>query len=105
MTEAQKLALDFIVAFIKEHDGVSPSFQEIGNHLGLASKSNVHRLVQALVDYGQIQYVPNRARSITVPHSLEAYLKAIISTYRQGALTAERAMDSVEWLLLPPSEK
>lgn len=44
MTKRQKHALDFIKSFWAEH-GYAPSYEEIKEHLGLKSKSNVHFLV------------------------------------------------------------
>ena len=41
-----------------------PSFEEMAEHLGLASKSGVHRLVTALEARGHIQRDGRRARAI-----------------------------------------
>lgn len=46
--------------------GVSPSFEEMKEALGLHSKSGVHRLVTALVERGFIRRLPNRARALEV---------------------------------------
>lgn len=54
MTPAQKKLFDFIRAYITEHDGVSPSFDEMKDAMGLASKSGIHRLITALKDQGYI---------------------------------------------------
>lgn len=58
-----------LMAFIEEYlerNGSPPSYQEMADHLGLASKSGVHRLVHALVERGHITLLPDRARSITL---------------------------------------
>jgi repressor LexA len=47
-------------------DGVSPSFDEMKEALGLASKSGVHRLVSALEERGFIRRLPHRARALEV---------------------------------------
>jgi SOS-response transcriptional repressor LexA len=65
MTKRQKHALDFIKSFWAEH-GYSPSYEEIKEHLGLKSKSNVHFLVFRLVKRELIAVRPHMARSITV---------------------------------------
>jgi repressor LexA len=46
--------------------GVSPSFEEMKDALGLKSKSGVHRLVEALEERGFIRRLPNRARALEV---------------------------------------
>lgn len=46
--------------------GVSPSFDEMRDALGLKSKSGVHRLISALEERGFIRRLPNRARALEV---------------------------------------
>ncbi len=46
--------------------GISPSFDEMKEALGLKSKSGVHRLITALVERGFIRRLPNRARALEV---------------------------------------
>lgn len=65
MTPRQKQALDFIKAFIGEH-GYSPSYDEIGGHLGLFGKGGIHRIVMNLRDRGYIKLLKHRARSIEI---------------------------------------
>lgn len=45
-------------------DGVSPSYQQIADHLGIASKGRVCRMVDDLVSRGRIVRVPRRQRSL-----------------------------------------
>lgn len=65
LTVRQRDLLNFIRKYIAEH-GVTPSFDEMKQALGLASKSGVHRLVTALVERGYVDTMPNRARAITL---------------------------------------
>jgi len=46
--------------------GVSPSFDEMKDALGLKSKSGVHRLINALEERGFIRRMANRARALEV---------------------------------------
>lgn len=65
LTEKQRNLL----VFIREKlaiDGVSPSFEEMREAIGLKSKSGVHRLVVALEDRGYIRRMKNRARALEV---------------------------------------
>lgn len=66
MTPKQKQTFDFIKDYISESGGVSPSFEEIKTHLGLKSKSGVHRLVWSLHEMGVIYVDANRARRIVM---------------------------------------
>lgn len=65
MTRRQKNAMDFIKSFWAEN-GYAPSYDEIREHLGLKSKSNVHALVFRLVKKELISVRPSMARSIVV---------------------------------------
>jgi repressor LexA len=66
LTQLQKQALDFIVSYQAESGGVSPTFQEIIEHVGCASKSAAHRLTAALEERGFIRRMKNHARAIEV---------------------------------------
>lgn len=47
-------------------DGVSPSFDEMKDALGLKSKSGVHRLIMALEERGFVRRLPHRARALEI---------------------------------------
>ena len=49
-----------------EADGVSPSFEEMKEALGLKSKSGIHRLIMALEERGFLRRLPHRARALEV---------------------------------------
>lgn len=61
LTSKQKELFEFIESELIAK-GVAPSFDEMKNHLGLSSKSGVHRLVSALEERGYIRKSKNRAR-------------------------------------------
>lgn len=65
LTKRQADALRFIVEYSRRH-GFSPSLDEIGAALGLASKSGSSRLIEGLVARGAIRKMSRRARSIEV---------------------------------------
>jgi len=65
MTKRQKQVLDFVLKFWEEH-GYSPSYEDIGSGLGIASKSNVHRLIYSLVNRGFLKNQPGKSRSLLV---------------------------------------
>ena len=58
-----------LICFIEDRlaeTGVSPSFEEMKDALGLKSKSGVHRLISALEERGFLRRLPNRARALEV---------------------------------------
>lgn len=65
LTRKQHELLMFIHERIKE-TGVSPSFDEMKDALGLASKSGIHRLITALEERGFLRRLPHRARALEV---------------------------------------
>jgi repressor LexA len=65
LTKKQHELLMFIHERIKE-SGVSPSFDEMKEALGLASKSGIHRLITALEERGFLRRLPHRARALEV---------------------------------------
>jgi len=54
---------DFLAHFVEEH-GYSPSFEEIGDGLGLSSLATVHKHVSNLEQKGLLKRDYNRSRSI-----------------------------------------
>ena len=65
LTRKQNELLMYLSSYMGQHE-VPPSFDEMRNALGLASKSGVHRLVSALEERGYIRRLANRARAIEV---------------------------------------
>ncbi len=65
LTKKQYDLLMFIDERLKE-TGVSPSFDEMKQALGLKSKSGIHRLVQGLEERHFIRHLANRARALEV---------------------------------------
>lgn len=65
LTRKQHELLMFIHERIKE-TGVSPSFDEMKDALGLASKSGIHRLITALEERGFLRRLAHRARALEV---------------------------------------
>lgn len=65
LTRKQTDLLHYINHRLQE-DGVSPSFDEMRDALGLKSKSGIHRLISALEERGFIRRLPHRARALEV---------------------------------------
>ena len=65
LTAKQKDLLLLIDTRIKAV-GVPPSYDEMKDALGLASKSGIHRLITALEERGFVRRLPNKARALEV---------------------------------------
>src|SRR5882724_4890873 len=65
LTKKQYELLMFINRRLAQ-DGVSPSFEEMKEALGLKSKSGIHRLISGLEERGFIRRLPHRARALEV---------------------------------------
>jgi len=65
LTKKQHTLLVFINQRLTD-TGISPSFDEMKDALGLASKSGIHRLITALQERGFIRRLPHRARALEV---------------------------------------
>ena len=65
LTLQQSRLLRFIEDKLRSR-GVSPSFEEMRLHLGLGSKSGVHRLLEGLSERGFVSRLRNRARALRV---------------------------------------
>jgi len=63
LTRRQKQVYDFLAQFVEEH-GYSPSFEEIGDGLGLSSLATVHKHISNLEEKGLLKRDYNRSRSI-----------------------------------------
>ncbi len=66
MTRKQHELLSYIKDYIAKSGGVAPSFEEMKGAIGIASKSGVHRLLQALEERGLVRRLPDRARALVV---------------------------------------
>jgi repressor LexA len=65
LTRKQNELLHFINKRLTDA-GVSPSFDEMKEALGLKSKSGIHRLITGLEERGFIRRLPHRARALEV---------------------------------------
>lgn len=66
LTARQADCLRFIAAHQRENNGITPSYEQIKDGLGLSSKSGVTRLLDELEDRGRVTRLPGLARAITI---------------------------------------
>ena len=65
LTKKQYQLLTFIHQTLRG-SGISPSYDEMKEALGLKSKSGIHRLITGLEERGAIRRLPHRARALEV---------------------------------------
>jgi repressor LexA len=78
LTRKQSELLTYLSDHMRQHD-VSPSFDEMRDALGLASKSGVHRLVSGLQERGYIRRLANRARAIEILKPVTAAASGVVT--------------------------
>lgn len=84
LTAKQHELLHFIQQKL-DASGISPSFEEMKEALGLKSKSGIHRLISALEERGFLRRLPNRARALEVVKLPEGG-KVAVSTDRDNVV-------------------
>ena len=78
LTRKQSELLTYLSDHMQHHD-VPPSFDEMRDALGLASKSGVHRLVSGLEERGYIRRLANRARAIEILKPVTAAAGSVVT--------------------------
>jgi len=84
MTPTQCKLLEYLTKYIGDHAGEAPTFNMMKDHLGIRSKSGIHRLLTALEERGKIRRLRNRARSIELlerQHALGPQMSARLDEY------------------------
>lgn len=66
MKDRHKQIKDFIVQYIISH-GFPPSYQEIGEGVGMKSRGTVYANIRQMNELGIIKAVPVQPRCISVP--------------------------------------
>ena len=90
LTRKQRELLKFIQERLAE-TGISPSFDEMKEALGLKSKSGVHRLITGLEERGFIKRLPHRARALDVVRLPEDQTAKAVQAARPAAGEDRRA--------------
>lgn len=66
ITERQLDCLRFIESFMKKNEGLCPSYQQMCDGLGMASKSGIKRIVDGLEERGYIRRLKHRHQAIEI---------------------------------------
>jgi repressor LexA len=69
LTRKMKDCKEFITVYTAMH-GMSPTFDEIKDNMGLKSKSGVHRLLKSLEERGHVLLSPKWRRSIVLKNDV-----------------------------------
>lgn len=106
LTRKQHDLLLYIHKSLKS-EGISPSFDEMKDALGLRSKSGIHRLITALEERGFIRRLPHRARALEVLQLPDAMAPAggfqpsIVPNTSPSRVSGQPVTASVENITLP----
>jgi len=101
ITRRQRQVYDFIADFVQSH-GYSPSFEEIGNGLGLSSLATVHKHISNLEEKGLLKRDYNRSRSIdlvAIKGSMKKSMPSMpppLTLPLMGRIAAGRLTEAVE---------
>ncbi|MDR3765251.1 MAG: transcriptional repressor LexA [Acidobacteriota bacterium] len=102
LTKRQRQMYDFIADFVQTH-GYSPSFEEIGEAMGLSSLATVHKHINNLESKKLLRRDYNRSRSIDVlplPSGIPAKIRpATVSSLELplvGRIAAGQPIEQVE---------
>ena len=96
LTQKQKDLLMFIHSRLSAGN-IAPSFEEMKNHLGLKSKSGIHRLVSGLVERGYIERLPNRARAMEIKKLPPALMTSTTDNiFSESAVAASASSDPAD---------
>src|ERR1700745_1441943 len=101
ITKRQRQVYDFLQEFI-QRNGYSPSFEEIGDGLGLSSLATVHKHISNLEEKGLLKRDYNRSRSIDVLAPKGSLKKSMsmapppLELPLMGRIAAGRPIEAVE---------
>ncbi|MGZ3774946.1 MAG: transcriptional repressor LexA [Pseudobdellovibrionaceae bacterium] len=103
LTPKEKSVLEFIESHILS-SGVSPSYQEIKDHFGLASFNSVQNYLKQLTNKGYIENPLGQKRAIQVLHSSSAvqeHLQSKLVSTKTGSPRSQLLQAREEILSLP----
>ena len=69
LTKKQKILFEYLDKYI-DGSGISPSFEEMKQALGLKSKSGIHRLITSLEERCYIRRIKHKARAMEITKKL-----------------------------------
>ena len=100
LTKRQREMYDFISGFVQKN-GYSPSFEEIGDGMGLSSLATVHKHLTNLEKKGLVKRDYNRSRSIDIlaPKGRQKKEMALVSSQELpllGRIAAGRPVETLE---------
>lgn len=90
LTPKEKAVLEFIETTIMS-SGVSPSYQEIKEHFGLASFNSVQNYLKQLTAKGYVEAEPHQKRALRILHSAASLQQDLVRKFS----TAEPARGSL----------
>ncbi len=100
LTRLEKKILNFVGAYLREHDGVAPTLAEIGEGCGIASVGTIHRYVAAIEKKGFLDRSRNGWRTLLAPNELP-FLGRIVAGSPVEAIAQSESIDLAAILVQP----
>ena len=94
LTKKQKLLLDYLADYEQEN-GFMPSYQEIGDDMGVRSKATVWEHLKNLKGKGFLNFVKGEARSIKLDEKFRLFAKAV-KIPLVGLIAAGEPIEAIE---------
>lgn len=66
LTEKQVRIVTWVAAYIRDHDGMSPTYEEVADYIGTKSKGNAYSHIERLAERGYLRVTRGHARSMEV---------------------------------------
>ena len=99
LTRKQSELLLFLEERISK-SGVTPSFEEMKDKVGLKSKSGIHRLISALEDRGFIKKLPFKARAIEILKLPNIKQRPLDEKTEKNVVNSIQSIDSEKTVLI-----
>ena len=104
LTRRQKDVLDYIAKFLQEN-GYSPSYEEIGGGLQLASLATVHKHIAALEAKQYLRRGFNQSRSVEISPKYFEEMRTFLREKRISPSYLPERLEALDEMPMTPSGK
>lgn len=98
LTEKQARLLLYLDSY-SQRFGFMPSYDEMADEMGVASKSSVHRLITGLEQRGKIRRIKNHARAIEIATERNITTRRALEVVLSRCKLNKQAANSLRYLL------
>jgi SOS-response transcriptional repressor LexA len=102
MTKGQRKVLEFMSDYTAAN-GVPPTMTEIAAHVGVKQRSNIHRMLNSLINRGFVEKTAaGHTRCYFVRDALKIRISQIIDAHKEKQIPAGEALTLIEAELAMP---